>query len=138
MPHRAALLASAASLGAALLLGGCQTAFDAVGVAVPLSAQQSRAYDGSYQGTIRAVSAKGPTCFVEGGERVLMVGDGVLWYAYNPATLFTVPVKSDGAIEGVAGDMTLSGQVKGNHLEATVKSPACESRISMDYVLDHS
>ena len=85
---------------AALSLAGCQAAsdtttaltrnsfgqtiFDAVGVTVPLSAGQLRIYNGSYQGYIRQVVANGPSCPTEHGEKVIMVGDGVLWYAYSP------------------------------------------------------
>ena len=122
----------------ALLLGGCQTVFDAVGVAVPLTASEARAYNGSYQGQITQVSATGPGCPTEHGERVIMVGDGVLWYAYNPVTLFSSPVAYDGTIDAVSGDSHMTGQVVGDHLEATVKSPACQTQISMNYVFNHS
>ena len=122
----------------ALLLGGCQTVFDAVGVAVPLTAGESRAFNGSYQGTITQVSATGPGCPTEHGERVIMVGDGVLWYAYNPITLFTSPVNYDGTIDAVSGNAHMIGRVVGDHLEATVKSPDCETRLSMNYIYNHS
>ena len=122
----------------ALLLGGCQTTFDLVGVAVPLSASQSRNYDGSYQGYITPVASAGPICPREHGERVLFLGDGVLWYAYNTTILFAASVSSDGRIQASEGDATLAGKITGNHLQATVKSPACESRISMDYIYNHS
>ena len=133
MPFRASVFAATA-----LLLGGCQTVFDSVGVAVPLSASRARQYDGSYQGYIRPVTSNGPECPREPGERVLMVGDGVLWYAYNPATLFAAPVNSDGEINAASGDATLSGKVVGNHLQATVKSPRCETRINMDFIYNHT
>ncbi len=128
----------AAFAAVALLLSGCQTTFDLVGVAVPLSASASRSYDGSYQGYIRNVRGAGPSCAQEYGERVLMLGDGVLWYAYNPTTLFAAPVKSDGEVQAMVGNATLAGQITGNHLQATVTSPSCQSRISMDYIYDHS
>ena len=131
-------LCIAALTATTLLLGGCQTVFDAVGVAVPLSAGESRAYNGSYQGRITQVAATGPGCPNERGERVIMVGDGVLWYAYNPVTLFTSPVNYDGTIDAVSGNSHMTGRVVGNHLEATVKSPNCETQLSMDYILNHS
>ncbi len=132
-PFRIALLAAAT-----LSLGGCQTVFDLVGVAQPLSAQESRAYNGSYQGDIKQVSATGPGCPKETGEKVIMVGDGVLWYAYNPVTLFTSPVAYDGTIDASSGTAHMTGRVRGNHLDAVVKSPTCETRFSMDYILNHS
>ncbi|WP_158742694.1 hypothetical protein [Acidisphaera sp. L21] len=122
----------------ALLLGGCQTAFNLVGVAKPLSAGEARAYNGSYQGDISQVAATGPGCPKEHGEGVIMVGDGVLWYAYNPVTLFTSPVSYDGTIDAVSGTSHMTGRIVGDHLEATVKSPACQTQISMDYILNHS
>ena len=128
----------AALLATALLLGGCQTTFDLVGVAVPLSASSSRVYDGSYQGYVRSVTSTSPACPHEHGERVLMLGDGVLWYAYDPVTLFAAPVNSDGEMQSTVGTATLSGKITGNHLQAVVKSPSCESQISMDYIFNHS
>ena len=132
MPFRLAVFALAA-----LPLCGCQTVFNAVGVTVPLTAGEARVYNGSYQGYISRVSATAPGCPREPGERVLMVGDGVLWYAYSPAIFFTSPVLYDGTIDATSGDTTMKGRIKGDHLEATVKSPTCESRISMDYVYNH-
>ena len=133
IPFRAAALALAA-----LSLAGCQTVFDAVGVAVPLSASEARDYNGSYQGYIRPIAVKGPGCPVERGERVIMVGDGVLWYAYSPVVFFTSPVQYDGSIDATSGDTRMQGQVRGNHLEATVTSPNCKPQISMDFIENHS
>ncbi len=121
----------------ALLLGGCQTVFDAVGVTIPLTASESRAYNGSYQGQITQVSATGPGCPTEHGERVIMVGDGVLWYAYSPVTLFASPVDYDGTIDAVSGVSHMTGRVVGDHLEATVKTPNCETQLSMNYIYNH-
>ncbi len=47
-----------------------------------------------------------------------MVGDGVLWYAYSPVTLFTSPVSYDGTIDASSGTAHMTGRVRGNHLEA--------------------
>ncbi len=132
-PLHAAILAAAA-----LSLGGCQTVFDTVGVAVPLSASETRSYNGSYQGTITQVVASGAGCPTERGERVIMVGDGVLWYAYTPVTLFESPVNYDGTIDAVSGTSHMTGRVVGDHLDAMVKSPNCETKLSMDYIYNHS
>ena len=133
MPFRSALFAAAA-----LSLGGCQTTFDLVGVAVPLSASESRDFNGSYQGSIRQVAATAPGCPTEHGEKVIMVGDGVLWYAYSPVILFTSPVQYDGTIDATSGNARMEGRVQGNHLEATVTSPTCKTSLSMNFILNHS
>ena len=130
-PRRLAALAATA-----LLLSGCQTTFDLVGVAVPLSATAERSYDGSYQGSI--ISTANPACPHEYGERVLMLGDGVLWYPYDADIFFAAPVNSDGVMQATDGDTTLKGKITGNHLVATVTSPQCTSQISMYYLYNHS
>ncbi len=138
---------------AALSLAGCQAAsdtttaltrnsfgqtiFDAVGVTVPLSAGELRIFNGSYQGYIRQVVAKGPSCPTEQGEKVIMVGDGVLWYAYSPVIYFTSPVQYDGTIDATSGTARMQGRVVGDHLAATVTTPECETRINMNYILNH-
>ena len=152
-PNHAAFAVFAVLSIPALALGGCQTAsdtttaatrssfgqtvFDLVGVTVPLTAGELRDYNGSYQGTVRQVVAKGPSCPTEHGERVIMVGDGVLWYAYSPVTYFTAPVQYDGTIEATSGAARMSGRVVGNHLGATVTTPECETRLNMDIILNH-
>ena len=139
MPFR---LASAAVLG---LLGGCQSSlnapsqvvFDAVGVAVPLTASEARKYDGSYQGRITQL-AGGPGCPNEQAERVIMVGDGVLWYAYTPVVLFASPVAYDGTIDATSGATHMTGQVRGDRLTAMIESPTCKTRLSMRYIYNRS
>ncbi len=125
-----------------LLLAGCgsarQTAFDLVGVEIPLTALESRDFNGSYQGTIHQASTNAPTCPTESGENVIMVGDGVLWYAYSPTQLFTVPVLYDGTLSAKSGDTDLVGRIKGNYLRMTIKSPQCQTNIAMHYVYNHS
>ena len=105
---------------------------------MPLTAQEARDYNGSYQGTIRQVAAIGPGCPTEHGQKVIMVGDGVLWYAYSPVTLFTSPIQYNGTIDATSGPARMIGQVKGNHLDAMVTSPNCKTQISMDFILNHS
>ncbi len=120
-----------------LLLGGCQTVFDAVGVAVPLTASESRNYNGSYQGRVRQL-VSGPGCPTEDAERVVMVGDGVLWYAYSPVTLFASAIRYDGTIDDVSGNTHLTGRVEGDHLIAMVESPLCKTQLSMHFILNRS
>lgn len=136
MPFRAAVLATCAAL-----LGGCQatyhTLYNAVGVAVPLTAEQAHEYDGSYQGYIRTTAAKNASCPDEPGERVLMVGDGVLWYAYTPGILFASPVRYDGSIDNADGETHITGKITGNTLRATVSSPICTTQLKMRYIGNH-
>lgn len=134
MPLRKALAAAVITMS----LGGCQTAFDLVGVAVPLPASETERYDGSYQGRVTQVSATGPGCPTEQAERVIMVGDGVLWYAYTPVVLFASPVLYDGTIDANLGTAHMTGKVSGNHLEALIETPTCKTQLSMDYMLNHS
>lgn len=123
---------------ASIALGGCETVFDLVGVAQPLLASQSHRFNGSYQGDIDLVSATGTGCPASQGERVVMVGDGVLWYAYSPATLFTLPVAYDGVIDGRSGNVTMQGKIDGDHMDAVITSPTCQTSLSMTYIYNHS
>ncbi len=128
----------ALALGAtALLLCGCETAFNLVGVTVPLSASESHNYNGSYQGSIRQAAANGPACPKETGEKVIQIGDNTLWYAYSPAVFFTPLVSYDGTVNASSGDTVLAGKIIGNHLAMVIKSPACQTRISMNYIYNH-
>lgn len=133
--RRAAILAAIILSPA---LSGCSTPFNLVGVATPLSANDAHNFDGSYQGDVDLVSQTGPDCPASEGERVLMIGAGVLWYAYSPTTLFTVPIAYNGVIDGRSGDATLQGKITGNHMLMTVKTPHCQTRMSMDYIYNHS
>jgi hypothetical protein len=122
----------------ALLLGGCQTVFDLVGVEQPLTALEARNFNGSYQGSITQTAQAAPGCPIEHGEKVIMVGDGVLWYAYTPANLFTAAVSYDGKVNATSGAATLVGKIDGNHLAATIQSPSCQTTLSMNYIFNHS
>ena len=122
----------------AALLCGCQTTFDLVGVTIPLQVSETRHWDGSYQGDIRQTAATGPGCPNEHGERVLMVGDGVVWYAYTPVTFFAAPIRYDGTIETTSGSTTMTGKITGDDLNLLLKSPNCETRIAMHYIYNRS
>jgi hypothetical protein len=125
-------------LAATTLLGGCQTAFDLVGVEQPLSAGEARNFNGSYQGDIVQVAQSGAGCPTEHGEKVIMVGDGVLWYAYTPTASFTASVNYDGTIKANSGATTFTGKIVDNHLNATIQSPTCQTKLSMNFVYNHS
>jgi hypothetical protein len=129
---------SFAILTATILLGGCQTVFNAVGVEQPLPVSESHNFNGSYQGKIKQVAQSGLGCPAEHGEKVLMVGDGVLWYAYTPNTLFTAPVNYDGTVHATSGAATFAGKIDGNHLDAIIQSPTCQTKLSMNFIYNHS
>ncbi len=129
---------SYAILAATILLGGCQTVFNAVGVEQPLMASEARNFNGSYQGNIAQAALSGPGCPAEHGEKVVMVGDGVLWYAYTPTALFTAAVNPDGSIQATSGVTTFTGKIDGNHLDATIQSPTCQTKLSMNFIYNHS
>jgi len=126
------------TLAAALLLGGCQTIFDLVGVEQPLTALEARNFNGSYQGSITQTEQAPPGCPLEHGEKVIMIGDGVLWYAYSPTTLFTAAVSTDGNVNATSDGVTLTGKIDGDHLAATIQSPSCQTTLSMNYIFNHS
>ncbi len=129
---------SYAILAATILLGGCQTVFNAVGVERPLSASESQNFNGSYQGSIEQIAQADPGCPAEHGEKVIMVGDGVLWYAYTPTALFTAAVNPDGTIQATSGMTTFTGKIDGDHLNATIQSPSCQTKLSMNFIYNHS
>ncbi len=132
-PFRIATLAAVAAL-----LGGCQTAFDLVGVSVPLPISDTRHWAGSYQGQIRQVAANGPGCPTESGQQVIMVGDDVVWYAYSPVIFFASPIRYDGTIESTSGSATMRGKIVGDHMDVLIKSPVCETRMSLHYIYNRS
>ena len=43
----------------------------------------------------------------------------------------------DGTIDATSGTAQMHGRVVGDHLAATVTTPGCETRINMDYILNH-
>jgi hypothetical protein len=112
--------------------------FDLVGVEQPLTALEARNFNGSYQGDITQTPQAAPGCPIEHGEKVIMVGDGVLWYAYTPTNLFTAAVSYDGKVSATSGAVTLVGKIDGNHLAATIQSPSCKTTLSMNYIFNHS
>ncbi len=124
-------------IAAALALSGCQTVNDLMGVDPNPLASEIHQYDGSYQGFITQVAARSAMCPAEHGERVLMIGDGTLWYAYTPDIVFTAPVEYDGTVRGTAGATNLVGKIDGNHFDARIKGPDCETQMSADYVYNH-
>ncbi len=131
------MLVRIALVAAALALPGCQTVYNLVGVDPNPVASEVHRYDGSYQGFITQVAARSAMCPTEHGERVLMIGDGTLWYAYSPDIVFTAPVQYDGTVRGTAGTTHLIGKINGNHFDASIKGPDCETQMSADYVYNH-
>jgi hypothetical protein len=93
-------------------------------------------FDGSYQGNTRLVSATGACPQPRYG--VVMIGDNTLTYAYAPGQVFSVPVDPTGKLHGVAGDITLDGQISRDNLTMTISSPTCTSSYATRFILNHS
>jgi hypothetical protein len=93
-------------------------------------------FDGSYHGRSERVSGPGPC--PEDRHGVLMVGDNVLTYAFEPGRVFMVPVDADGGLHGVAGDTTLDGRIDRDRLDVVVAGPACTMHMVARFFLNHS
>jgi len=119
---------------AALLLAGL------AGCGAPFSPARfalTNQIDGDYQGDVRLVRGRPPVC-----ERsqygVALVGDRTLWLAYNPTTIFTVPVQDDGSVHAEMLPYVLDGRVAHERLRFTVTSPECQTAYDMDFIWNHS
>ena len=90
-------------------------------------------FDGSYRGREKLVHATIPNC-PPTQYGVLEIGDATLQFAYAPDLNFTVPVAADGTLTSVGGLATLHGRIVGRHLELTVITASCQTRLRMDMV----
>jgi hypothetical protein len=90
--------------------------------------------DGNYKGPAALVAAQSPAC-PPGSFGKIEMGDQTLYFAYTPATIFVAPVLPDGTIHAVSGPAVLDGTVGGGRLIFTVRTPECESRYNLRWVL---
>ena len=119
------------TIGAVLLLAGL------AGCANPGPQVSTNPIDGSYQGRVRLLHANLPTC-QRRQYGVIEVGDHTLFLAYDPATIFTVPVQDDGTVHAEMSPYVLDGRVANNRLAFTVTSPDCQTAYSMHFIWNHS
>jgi hypothetical protein len=94
-------------------------------------------WDGSYQGRSVLVRAASPAC-PPSRRGVIEIGDSTIFFPYQVDTIFTTAVRNDGTMHGVAGDTHLDGQIVGDRLTMTIRSPVCETWYSARYVWNRS
>ncbi len=114
-----------AALGLPLLLGAC-------GEQLPADATDR--VDGSYKGRPVSVVARSSNC--PGTDRGrIEVGDGTLYFAYTPETIFIAPIQQDGRMHVQAGRSVLDGTVKDGWLRMVITTPVCETHYDMHFVI---
>jgi len=104
---------------------------DTATVAPPVTA-----FDGSYRSTIRVTGSFGATqttswCDTP-GQPIITVANGQFSYAVphpnvpgNPAPAFPATMAQDGSFYGQLVGGTISGQVRGTHMEGSIDGSAC-------------
>ena len=90
--------------------------------------------DGDYKGEALLVAAVSPACPGSSDGRV-EIGDQKLYFAYQPDILFVAPVRPDGSLYAVSGPSVLIGKLSHGELTFSVRTPVCESRYALRYVL---
>ena len=126
MPRRSGPgLLVAATLGVAMLgsIAGARSA----------AAQGASGFDGDYTGTLTLVEVISGNCTPAppGAIYPLTVSGGQVSFAYDPrfATVLTGSVAPDGTFRASAptslGPIEMTGQIKGNQVNAQIVSPSC-------------
>jgi hypothetical protein len=95
---------------------------------------ESDKVDGSYKGGVTLVATQSPACPASSFGQI-EIGDQTLYFAYQPNTMFVAPIRPDGSVYAVSGPSVLDGKLTGGRLAFTVRTPVCESRYNMRYVL---
>lgn len=90
--------------------------------------------DGNYKGRAKLAASQSAACPGSSWGKI-EVGDDRLDFAYQPGTIFVVPIPPDGKLHAVSGPSVLDGWLVGGRLQFTVKTPVCESRYDMRHVL---
>lgn len=99
-----------------------------------LPSGESDKVDGNYKGAVFLAAAQSPACPGSDFGKI-EIGDRKLYFAYRPEILFVAPILSDGTLYAVSGPSVLSGTLIDGRLAFTVRTPVCESRYNMRYVL---
>ncbi len=93
-------------------------------------------FDGAYQSTIRvtrtAATVAGTALCDSPGQPVITVANGQFSYAVphpnvpgNPAPSYPATFAQDGSFSGQVVSGTISGQVRGTHMEGTIDGQGC-------------
>ena len=90
--------------------------------------------DGTYKGTAELLSANGPECPTS-RPGIVTIGDNRLVYSSGTRQNFVALIARDGSLRSTTGDATLEGQVGNGNLAFTIRSPTCESRYSLRWVM---
>jgi hypothetical protein len=90
--------------------------------------------EGTYKGTAELVSATGPDC-PAGRPGIITIGDNRLVYSSGARQNFVALIGRDGTVRASAGNATLEGQVGNGNLAFAIRSPTCESRYNLRWVM---
>jgi hypothetical protein len=99
--------------------------------------QPTTAFDGSYQSTIRitheAATVEGYSWCQTPGQPIITVTNGQFIYVMphpdlpgnHPPTAFPATFRPDGSFVGQSVQGTISGQVRGSHIEGSIDGVGC-------------
>ena len=90
-------------------------------------------FDGTYRSTIRVTKEFGQTSWCDSpGQPVITVANGQFSYAVphpnvpgNPAPSYPATFAQDGTFYGQVVSGTISGQVRGTHMEGSIDGQGC-------------
>lgn len=121
------------SIVAMLMVAGCAGPMGTIhSDTVPAPVVTS--YDGSYRNTIRVTNSavKGTPWCDSPGQPVITVANGQFSYAVphpnvpgNPAPSYPATFAQDGTFYGQVVSGTISGQVRGTHMEGSIDGQGC-------------
>ena len=91
------------------------------------------AFDGTYRSTIRVTKGFGQTSWCDSpGQPVITVANGQFSYAVphpnvpgNPTPSYLATIAQDGTFYGQVVRGTISGQVRGTHMEGSIDGQGC-------------
>lgn len=125
-----------------LIVAGCAGSMGTIHSNAPPTASVTT-FDGSYRTTIRvtsaAAAASGTNWCDTPGQPVITVANGQFSYAVPhpnvPGTMttsFLATLAQDGSFSGQAIDGTISGQVRGSHMDGSLNGQGCIYAITGD------
>ena len=90
--------------------------------------------DGAYRGVAELVATNGPEC-PAGRPGIITIGDQRLIYPYTPRITFIAPINADGSLRANTDNATLEGLIGNGDLVFAVRTPTCESRYRLRWVM---